>query len=87
MDVGSMVNQGLIGMQRSQTEMTRSAEQITQAAATPAVPEAPGGDTPRSLDVIEPLINIQAQQQVFDSSAKVVKAGDEMLGQLIDLKA
>lgn len=87
MDVGSMVNQGLIGMQRSQTEMTRSAEQIAQASATPAVPEAPGGDTPRSLDVVEPLLNIQAQQNVFDSSARVVETADETLGQLIDIKA
>ncbi len=87
MDVGSMVNQGLIGMQRSQTEMTRSAEQIAQASAMPAVPEAPGGDTPRSLNVVEPMLNIQAQQQVFDSSARVVETADEALGQLIDLRA
>ncbi|MDQ2076321.1 hypothetical protein [Marinimicrobium sp. ABcell2] len=78
---GSMVNQGLIGMQRSQAEMTRSAEQIASVATAPA--NEPVGNQ----DVIEPLLNIRAQQQVFDSSARVVQAADEMLGRLLDTKA
>lgn len=80
-DSGSMLNQGLVGMQRSQAEMTRSAEQISQAAMTPA--SEPAG----TMDVVEPLLNIRAQQQVFDSSARVVQAADEMIGRLIDTSA
>ncbi|HEY7886402.1 MAG TPA: hypothetical protein VIC08_15755 [Cellvibrionaceae bacterium] len=76
MDVGSVVNQGLIGMQQSRSEIVRSAEQITQVAQ---------GD--QSQDVIEPIINMQAQQQVFDSSARVVEVGDKALGTLLDMKA
>jgi flagellar hook-associated protein FlgK len=78
---GSMVNQGLIGMQRSQAEMVRSAEQIASVATAPA--DAPAG----TQDLVEPLINMRAQQQVFDSSARVVQAADEMLGRLIDTSA
>lgn len=77
-ETGSMVNQGLIGMQRSQVEMTRSAEQISRAATVPA--NEPAG----TMDIVEPLLNIRAQQQVFDSSARVVQAADENLGRLID---
>ncbi len=78
---GSMVNQGLIGMQRSQTEMVRSAEQISRAATTPAA--EPAG----AMQIVEPLLNIKAQQQVFDSSARVVQAADENIGRLIDTSA
>ena len=76
MDVGSVINQGLIGMQQSRSEIVRSAEQITQVAQ---------GD--QTQDLIEPLINMNAQQQVFDSSARVVEVGDKTLGTLLDMKA
>ena len=78
---GSMINQGLIGMQRSQAEMTRSAEQIAGAAIAPAQ-AAVGTQT-----LIEPLLNLSIQQTIFDSSARVVQAADEMLGTLIDTSA
>jgi hypothetical protein len=80
MDVGSVVNQGLIGMQKSQSSMLQSAQQIAQAGTTQR-------DNPQANDVVEPLINIKAQSQVFDSSAKVVKAADETIGTLLDVKA
>lgn len=84
MDVGSVVNQGLIGMQKSQTSMAQSAQQIAQAGTTQRV-DAPNA-SPRSQDLAEPLINIKAQSQIFDSSARVVKAGDETIGTLLDIK-
>lgn len=80
MDVGSVVNQGLIGMQKSQSSMLQSAQQITQAGTTQR-------DNPQANDIAEPLINIKAQSQVFDSSAKVVKAADETIGTLLDIRA
>lgn len=76
MDVGSVVNQSLIGLHRSQAEMTKSAQQVSQAAQ---------GDS--SQDVVEPLINIKAQQQVFDSNARVLEAADQAIGTLLDTKA
>lgn len=78
---GSMINQGLIGMQRSQAEMTRSAEQIAGAAIAPAQ-TAMGTQT-----LVEPLLNLSIQQTIFDSSARVVQTADEMLGTLIDTSA
>ncbi|MBU2885339.1 hypothetical protein KO507_06125 [Gilvimarinus agarilyticus] len=76
MDVGSVVNQSLIGLQSSQTEIAKSAQQVAQVAQ---------GD--QTQGVVEPLINIQAQQQVFDSNARVLEAADEAIGTLLDTKA
>ncbi|MDO3383396.1 hypothetical protein [Gilvimarinus algae] len=76
MDVGSVVNQSLIGLQSSRAEIVKSAEQITRAAQ---------GDQTQSI--VEPLINIEAQQQVFDSSARVLEAADETIGTLLDINA
>lgn len=84
MDVGSMVNQGLIGMQRSQAEMAGSAQQIARASATSSPQSTETAQVSGTMDIVEPLLNIQAQQQVFDSSARVVAAADENLGRLID---
>lgn len=80
MDVGSVVNQGLIGMQKSQSSMLQSAQQIAQAGTTQR-------DNPQANDVTESLINLRAQSQVFDSSAKVVKSAEETIGTLLDVKA
>lgn len=78
---GSMINQGLIGMQRSQAEILRSAEQIAAVVTAPA--ETPLGTS----GLIEPLLNLKIQQSVFDSSARVVQVADQMLGRLVDIKA
>lgn len=80
MDVGSIVNQSLIGMQKSQTSMLQSAQQIAQAGTTQR-------DNSQANDVVEPLINIKVQSQVFDSSARVIKAANESIGTLLDVRA
>lgn len=80
MDIGSVVNQGLIGMQRSQGEMARSAQQIAQAGTTQR-------DNPEKNDVVEPILNLQVQRHLFDASAKVVQAGNDTIGTLLNIKA
>lgn len=80
MDIGSVVNQGLIGMQKSQSSMLQSAQQIAQAGTTQR-------SNPSANDLVEPLVNLKVQAQVFDSSAKVVKTADETIGTLLDIKA
>ena len=80
MDIGSAVTQGLIGMQRSQSEIARSAQQIVKAGTTER-------DNPASNDIVESLVNIKVQSQVFDASAKIVKAADETIGTLLETRA
>ncbi|EIK43476.1 protein of unknown function (DUF1078) family [Cellvibrio sp. BR] len=85
MDVGSVVNQGLIGMQKSQSSMLQSAQQIAQAGTTQRA-DVPAANS-QSQDLASSLVNLKVQSQVFDSSAKVVKAADEMIGTLLDVRA
>ena len=80
MDIGSVVNQGLIGMQKSQSSMLQSAQQIAQAGTTQR-------DNPQRNDLVEPLVNLKIQTQLFDGSAKVVNAADEAIGTLLDVRA
>ena len=80
MDIGSVVNQGLIGLQSSQASINQSAQQIAQASA-------PQKGKSEGTDLVEPLVNIKVQSQVFDANAKVIKSADETLGTLINTKA
>jgi len=75
-NTGSLVNQGLIGMQRSQSEMLTAARQIASAATAP-----------EPVDVVQPLVNLKQQAVLFDSSARVIEAADNNLGRLLDTKA
>ena len=84
MDIGSVVNQGLIGMQNSQASMAQSAQQIAQAGT---IQQATSPNANSTNDLVEPLVNLKIQAQVFDSSAKVVKTADETIDTLLDIKA
>lgn len=77
---GSAINQGLIGMQRSQVEMQRSAQQIAEAGTTQR-------DNPQANDLVEPMVNMNLQAKLFDANAQVVKTANETLGTLLDTKA
>jgi len=77
---GSAINQGLIGMQRSQVEMQRSAQQITEVGTTQR-------DNPQANDLVEPMVNMNLQAKLFDANAQVVKTANETLGTLLDTKA
>ncbi|UTA47539.1 hypothetical protein L1F30_15465 [Simiduia sp. 21SJ11W-1] len=94
----SVLNQGLQGLQKSQQEIQRSANDIAQAGldtqpatAQPASAQpAEAGSQQQvapSQDVIEPLINLRRQEQLFNANAQVVKTADETLGSLLDVKA
>ena len=80
MAIGSVLQQGLNGIQQSQREMLKSANEIVKAGTT----ERENSDI---TDIAEPLIDMKIQQNVFDASAKVVQVADDMLGSLLDIKA
>ncbi|MDN3637619.1 hypothetical protein QWY82_02245 [Simiduia curdlanivorans] len=95
----SLLNQGLQGLQKSQQEIQRSANDIARlnieptSQANPADPTQAGQAQPSdqkvesSQDVVEPLINLRRQEQLFNASAQIVKTADETLGSLLDVKA
>lgn len=79
MDIGSVINQGLIGMQKSQSSMFQSAQQIAGMAKE--------GANASPQDLAENLVNLKVQQNMFDSSAKVVKTASDTIGTLLNVKA
>lgn len=80
MAIGSIMQTGLEGMRTSQNKISQSADQIVKASTL-------NKDTSSNGDIIEPIVDMKAEQHVFDASAKIVKAADEMLGTLMNIKA
>ncbi len=77
---GSTFQQGVMGMQASSRSMLESANELVRSG----VVETPGF---AAVDIVEPIVNIEKQQLLFDASAKVVKVADQALGALLDTKA
>jgi|GEM_PF-841988 len=75
----SVLQQGLIGLEKSTQSIRESANELVRSGTV----ERPVATT----DIVEPLVNINKQQHLFDASAKVVKMADEALGALIDIKS
>lgn len=77
--IGGVFQQGVSGLQNSSRSMLESANEIVRSGIVePTVPMA--------TDIVEPIVNVQKQQHLFDASAKVVKVADEALGALVDIK-
>ena len=78
--ISSIMNTGVNGMLRSSQSMQQSASDIARAGTVDK--EATGVES-----LIEPMIKLKQEQQVFDASAKVVQAGSDMVGTILDIKA
>lgn len=97
--VGSVVNEGLRGMQSSQREMQKSANEIAranipeetrqQSASDPATVLQPVTEAKesRQKDISESLIEMRRQEQIFNANAKVVSVANKTLGSLIDVES
>ena len=86
MDIGSgssVIGIGLRGLQSSSQSIQQSANDIAQAGTLQASREGVGS----TQDLVEPLINMKIEQNIFDASANVVKVGDAMIGSILDIKA
>lgn len=76
----SVLATGLQGVQKSSQAMQTSAQDIVRAGTVER-------DSSSTLDIADPLINLKAEQQVFDASANVVQVASDTLGSLLDIKA
>jgi len=72
----SAIQIGLTGMRNAYTGMMHSSQQVVSAGTLEH-----GAGMP---DVMDGLVSLRMNQQLFDASAKVVKTGDEVLGVLVD---
>lgn len=90
MAISSVINTGIQGMQKSQSSMLNSAQQIASGGTIQASTgtASVSGAAPTSFEsFVEPMLNLTQEQQVFDASAKVVQTGSDILGSLLDIKA
>lgn len=75
----NMMQPGLMGLEKSSQSILESANELVRSGTVER--------TVATTDIVEPLVNINKQQHLFDASAKVVKMADEALGALIDIKS
>lgn len=97
--VGSVLNEGMRGMQSSQREMQKAASEIARANVTDRSQEQVGRETPSTLAPVtetqatsqrgieESLVELRRQEQLFTANAKVVSVANETLGSLIDVQS
>lgn len=94
MAIESALSAGLNGMHASQRKMVDAAEQVAKAAmpvnqSVGMTPQdnlrQPVEDATESRDLIEPLMEMRRQEQIFTASAQMVSIADKTLGSLIDV--
>lgn len=79
-NTGSTLQQGLNGLQNSTRATVEAANELVSAGTLQRT-------TSVVTDIVEPIIEINRQQQLFDASAKVVQAADQNIGTLFDALA
>jgi hypothetical protein len=78
MKIGGAFNEAVLGIQRGLRGAQENAAKIASA-------DQFSGAEPTEL--VEPLVNLKANELQVQASAKVIKAVDEMIGSLLDEKA
>jgi len=78
--IGDALNAGLIGIQRGLDGLRRDARTIAGQTASPP-------DAPRQTALTDALVGLRQDQQQAAAGARVVRAVDETLGTLLDLRA
>lgn len=97
--VSSVLNEGVRGLQLSQREMQRSANEIARANVRDDTEAQADSDAQTALQPVdqiqeptqrgieESLIELRRQEQLFTASAEVISAADQALGSLIDVRS
>ncbi|MDD5175377.1 MAG: hypothetical protein PHQ05_02990 [Sterolibacterium sp.] len=76
MSIGSVLSAGMQGVQAGIDRSDRAAGQVARL-----------GTDIDSSDVTASLIDLKVSEIQVKASANVIKAGDELLGTLVDIKA
>lgn len=85
MNVNTVLQTGIQGIQRGQEELQKAASEIVNAGAVNAT-EGQANNS-QSSSVIEPIVDLKLYEQTVEASAKVVETADEVLGTLLDTLA
>jgi flagellar hook-associated protein FlgK len=76
--INSAIQIGFSGMRNAYAGMVQSSQQIASAGT-----QEYGASMP---DILENMVSLKENQQLFDASAKVVETSDQMLGTLLDVR-
>ncbi len=79
MNVNSVLNTGLQGIQSGMEGVQKAASQIVRGGQ-----DGPAGS---NTDIVEPIIELKLYERSVEASAQVVKTADEVLGTLLDTMA
>ncbi|KZY38144.1 MULTISPECIES: flagellar basal body rod C-terminal domain-containing protein [unclassified Oleiphilus] len=80
MNVNTVLQTGIQGLQQGQEGMQKAATEIVNAST---VSNSEGS----SSSVIEPIVDLKLYERSVEASAQVVKTADEVLGTLLDTLA
>jgi Domain of unknown function (DUF1078). len=75
MQITNAFNAGVTGLQHSFQQVDDSSLKLAQLSTQP-----------EKIDPTTELVNLQVAEQSGQASSKVVKAADEMMGTLIDIR-
>jgi flagellar hook-associated protein FlgK len=78
--IGGAFQQGASGLNASTRSIVESANKVVLAGTVERAPIS-------TTDIVEPLLNIQKEQHIFNASAHVLDIADQALGALIDTSA
>jgi len=79
MNISSIQQTGLEGIQRGLQGIEKSASEIVKAGTTDGASGA--------ASFVEPIIELNLYERSIEASSKVVKVADEVLGTLLDTMA
>lgn len=81
MNVNTILQSGVEGVQRANEGLEKAASEIVRAGSV----DGPAGST--NSGVIEPIVDLKLYERSIEASAQVVKTADEVLGTLLDTLA
>jgi flagellar basal body rod protein FlgG len=79
MNVNSVLNTGLQGVQSGVEGVQKAASQIVRSGQD--------GAAGSNSDVVEPIVELKLYERSVEASAQIVKTADEVLGTLLDTMA
>lgn len=80
---GNALSAGLAGIQQGEQKITQAAQEV--ASANTQRPVQPNQGTDKA-DLAKSLLDEKQGQRQVEASAKVVEAGSQMIGSLVDIK-
>lgn len=80
---GNALSAGLAGIQQGEQKITQAAQEV--ASANTQRPVQPN-QAAEKTDLAKSLLDEKQGQRQVEASAKVVEAGSQMIGSLVDIK-